>query len=143
MSPTAHATENTHGTISTIEKLLSPNASEKKSSIRTLASLYDDASKRSAVHLLGSEGLTSILGICGSLASNPLRTIYDNPIAARFQSDLPKTQLWSFIAKVGADKADSGFQLTLEDRYWVIQAHLAKVRVTTNTNLQPGELSMT
>ncbi|KAH9481472.1 hypothetical protein JR316_0005999 [Psilocybe cubensis] len=133
----ARICKTTHHTISAIEGLLTPNTPAKKLSTRLLTSLYEDASKQLGVRFLGSERLSAILSLCGSLASSPHPTLYFNILASRYHSDLPKAQLWSFVANVGADKAKSGFELTVEDRYWVMQAHLAKARVAAKNRLKP------
>ncbi|PPQ77130.1 hypothetical protein CVT25_010824 [Psilocybe cyanescens] len=135
-SSTSHPTRKTHSAISTIVRLLSPSEAGRKSSIRTLATFYDEASTHSALHLLDQGQFTTILSLCGTLASKALITNYHSTLAARFQPTLSKTQLWSFIARVGADKAKSGYILTLEDHYWIMQAYLAQARVMGNTNSQ-------
>lgn len=119
-------------TIGRLVKLLSPtrsSACNDVASVDSLISLYKTASKQSLLQYLSTEQMTEVLSICGtlSLPLPRLSSVYDSRLVPFFQPPSGNTDYWSFVLKAAKDKGRLSHSLTLQDRYWVMRACLARI----------------
>lgn len=119
-------------TIGRLAKLLSPTRSSACNyveSVDNLISLYKRASKQSLLQHLSTEQMTEVLSICGtlSLPLPRLSSVYDSRLVPFFQPPSGNTNYWSFVLEAAKDKDRLSHSLTLQDRYWVMRACLARI----------------
>lgn len=121
--------------------LLSLTKSSDVASVDNLVSLYKIASQQSLLQRLSAEQLTEILSICGtlSLPFPRLSSVYDSHLVPFFQPPSANTNYWSFVLKVSRDKKRLSHNLTLQDRYWVMRACLARISRVVGGTIRAGK----
>ena len=114
--------------IGRLVELLSSTTGNDVASIDELISLYKTASSRSLIQHLSAEQMSEVLSICGalSLPLPRLSSIYDSHLVPFFRPLSGNTKYWSFLLKAAKDKERLS-HLTLQDRYWVMRACLARI----------------
>lgn len=128
-------------TIERLAKLLSSSRSSAcndVTSVDDLIFLYKRASEQSLLQYLSAEQMTQVLSICGTL-SMPLprlSCIYDSYLVPFFKTPADNTNYWPFVLRAAKDKKRLSHDLTLQDRYWIMRACLARIE---NDSIRTGK----
>jgi len=92
----------------------------------TIRSLYYRAESRNQLWMLDSRMLTLLIGLFGSLSTDPrMSGVYGVPLAPRFSEMSTRRTHWAFVLKVGKYKLEKGIPLQDSDRFWLMRAELA------------------
>ena len=143
----SHCPDNSNSGFTIIERLGKLLSSSRSSafndvaSVDDLISLYKTASKWSLLRHLSAEQMTEVLSICGtlSLPSPRSSSVYDSHLVPFFQPPSANVSYWTFILQAAKDKERLSHKLTLQDRYWVMRACLARISHVDGGRNRPGK----
>jgi hypothetical protein len=93
----------------------------------TLRSLYLSTKSRSQLVHLDLSAIISFFGSLSILSEGQSNgSIYMHPLSLKFHGPQSRTY-WPFILQIARDKEQLVGSLDVQDRYWVMRAHLAKL----------------
>lgn len=95
----------------------------------TLKSLYTSVRSQSQLTQLGSDGLSALISLLGSLSLPHPRVmcVYVNKFVSHLKVEEKGRDYWLFVLSVARDKERLGMGLTNADRYWIMRAQLARI----------------